>query len=194
MSKYKIENHDGRLALVGGGEQLEWLDEIEIISFPSESEICVRVTLCDGNASNLYAWDLDDADEIRAAMSEWLEDSGYSESIHGDFRSEESTAEAVASARALRDRFLGGDYTPLDARYCVWWSSEDEQGSIDCGGFITIEEARASLPGMTAELLRVGNEDDAAGILAGTFLIAAVRDNTGCGFEESLNVADVDFH
>lgn len=192
MSPYKFENLDGGLALVdpANPDIVEWLDEIEIVSFPSEKALTIRLSLCSSNDSNLRASDIEDGEDIRADMQEWLEDNGYSESIHCDFNSEESKASALAEAIALRDRFLGGDYTPFEARYRVWWTSEDKQGSMDCGDFVTIEEARASLPDMTAELLRIGNEDDVDDILSGNFSIESCRGNTGCGVKERFDVAD----
>jgi hypothetical protein len=192
MSAYKIEDIDGGLALVDTANThiVEWLDEIEIVGFPSENALTVRVSLCSSNDSNLQASDIEDADDIRLVMNDWLEDNGYSESIHCDFSSEESEASALAEAIALRDRFLGGDYTPFEARYRVWWTSEDKQGSMDCGDFVTIEEARASLPEMAAELLRIDGGSSPAGILAGTFSIEADRGHLGSGVEERFDVAD----
>lgn len=189
MTKYSIENVDGGLRLESN-DHLEWLGDIEIVSFPSESVICVRVTLCDSNDSNLHAWSVEGADDIRLDMNEWLEDEGYSISIPCDFADEKSVAGATADAITIRDRFLSGDYVPLDARYRVWWVSEGKQGSLECGDFITLDEARASLPEMTAELLRVDGGCSPEGILAGTFSIDCTRGNDGYGVEERFDVAD----
>lgn len=189
MSTYKIESIDGGLVVTDPAGHAEWLDDLEIVGFPTEQVLAVRLSLCISVDSNLDAYDDEEAADIRADMQEWLDD-GYSIGIRCDFSDEKSRAAAYAEATELYNRFRDGDYAPLDARYRVWWTSEDKQGSMDCGDFITFSQARASLSEMTAELLRIGNEDDVDGILAGTFSIESCRGNTGCGVEERFDVAD----
>lgn len=187
MSKYVIDCADGALLLADATdlELHEWID-INVMTVTGESKVIVRVELCNITDSALYS----DETQIRDEMTDWLEENGYSFSIACDFADHDTVRSAIAEALLIRQRFIDGDYVPLDGRYRVWWTSEDKQGSLDCGDFLTIAAAKASLPDMTAEMLRVGNEDDVDGILAGTFSIEAVRGSSGCGVEERFDVAD----
>ncbi|MEY9562276.1 hypothetical protein [Sinorhizobium fredii] len=198
MSTYRIENEDGGLAPVSdvSGDHLEWLDDIEIVGFPSESEIVVRVTLCDSNDSNLFAWHLEGAEDIRKDMAEWLEDNGYSVSIPCDFGSQESLGNAAAAAQGLHNRFVAGDYTPLDAVYKTVWSSSDRRGDIEGLEHHTLDAALDSLSDFAAELLRQCADDaERNSILAGTFEVYRGRGSWSHGWQsigdfESFYVED----
>lgn len=110
MNVYNLDNLDGGLAVVdtANPETVEWLDDIKIIGFPSESALTVSLSDCNSNDSNLEAAGIEDGADIRLKMNEWLEGNGYPKTLHCDFSSEKSKAAALAEATAIWDRFLDG--------------------------------------------------------------------------------------
>ena len=192
---YKIKNEDGRLALVSD-DYLEWLSDIEIVTFPTESEIVVRVSLCECKDSNLLTWDVDDAHEIRAEMVKWLKDGGYSVSIPCDFRNKSSLAKATAQAAALYGRFLDGNHLPLTARYKVTWASRNPQDHMLMSEHMTEQEAVNSLPDIKADLLGQcsGGDDGArqrADVLASRLMVEAVWETDTDIFVGDFQIFDV---
>ncbi len=181
MSAYKIENLDGGLALIDviNPDICEWID-FEIGYFPSSGVVAARVALCDSADSNLFAY-VEGAADVRTEMTEWLEDNGYSVSIPCDYRSDDRKTAALSEAQALRDRFLGGDYTTLDARWCASWVSEDGQGSMDDDG----HGERPDPAAFVAELLDVcgGTAHDRKEILAGRVNLTRYRGHWNRGPE-----------
>lgn len=176
MSTYKFESLDGGLALIDKDGNAEWI-VVNIVGVPSEQLMQVEVELVAAVDSHLFANNVVDASERRAEMQDWLAENGYYETVGCDFRSETDLIAALREAGALRDRFLGGDYLPLDAQYGVWWISEDEQRSLRQGEFLTCDEAYAWLPDATARLLGQCSEaSHRDSILGGSFMILAVRD------------------
>ncbi|WP_377296113.1 hypothetical protein [Rhizobium sp. SGZ-381] len=189
MSAYKFENLDGGLALVSvsNPDICEWI-AFEIGSFPSAGVVAARVALCDGADSNLFAFDVEGAADIRTEMTEWLEDNGYSVSIPCDYRCDDRKTAAPREAQALRDRFLG-DYAPLDALWCASWVSEDGQGSMYDDGHAERPDPAA----FVAELLDVCGDTahDRKGILAGRINLTRYRGHWNRG-PEVLEVEDFD--
>ncbi|KQZ55122.1 hypothetical protein ASD54_07535 [Rhizobium sp. Root149] len=94
--------------------QYDWVD-FEVSFFPRSGVVAARVVLREAADSSLYYVNVDGALDIRTEMQEWLKDSGYSISIPCDYRSDDSKSATLREAQAIRDRFLAGDYAPLDA-------------------------------------------------------------------------------
>lgn len=191
MSTYKIESIDGGLVLTDPAGHAEWLDDIEIVGFPSEQALAVRLSLCISVDSNLDAYDDDEAADIRADMQKWLDD-GYSIGIRCDFSEEKSKAAAYAEATALYNRFRDGDYAPLDALWCASWVSEDGQGSMDADGYIDRPDPAAFVAELLADFGDTAH--DRKGLLAGRINLTRYRGHWNRGPEiledEGFDVAD----
>lgn len=102
----------------------------------------------------------------------------------------------MSAAQGVHNRFVFGDYTPLDAVYKVMWSSDNGLGEFEGLEYHTLDAAMDSLSDFADDLLKhVGDDAERGSILAGRFEIHRGRGSWTRGWQrlgdvERFDVAD----
>ena len=178
-----------------GAKYLEFAS-IEIEALFAERKAVLRVALVDRENSHLdYCSGSENIDvsAVRADMREWLDEymTVRADVDFGDVLSGRETLDAVlvrsaGHLLARRDAFLSGDYTPLSARWQLYWLGREGCGDLDGGIYDTAEQAKAARIEFLGEILDQCAEDEQrAGVLAGSMGIYQMVGKECWAFEQT---------